>query len=186
MFPTPAPISASKMAMLQIELSVQRMVMDFQTTITHFDPDESNRRTREFQEVQMANLDHNLMQSCMFVKAHIITAQRTLNRMQRNSIMVAAEDLFGHEVVAKRIQGHQNLIKSRRAHFQRLGDFTIKRTNDWQRVVNQDVDARSEMVVRLITEYRFLLRSQSATEYDIAKESGAPRDVADRLSALAR
>lgn len=40
----------------------------------------------------------------------------------------------------------------------------IKITNDWQRVVNQDADARSEMVVCLMTEYRFFLRSQRDPE----------------------
>lgn len=68
----------------------------------------------------MADLYQRLLQSCRFARAHIIEAERTLTHMQRDSAMATAEDLSGYGGVAERIKGHQNLIRSRRAHFQRL------------------------------------------------------------------
>jgi hypothetical protein len=139
-----------------------------------------------FREVKMATLDHLLVQSCRFARAHIIKADTTLNRMQRNSITAAAENLFGNSKNTKRTQGHRHLIASRRAQFQHPGDFAIKITNDWQRVVNQNADARSEMDARLIADYRFLLRSQRDPEFEIVRKPGASKEIVDRLFTITR
>jgi hypothetical protein len=70
--------------------------------------------------------------------------------------MAAVENSLGRDEFAKRVHGHCDLIAS---HQDCLVGFAVKRLNGWRGVVDQGLVVRFEVVVRLMTEFRFILRN---------------------------
>lgn len=174
------------MAMLQIELSVRRTMNDFQMPITHLDLSDARPTTTILSGRQDGR----------FIPASTPELQIRASphhRSRKNPDPYATR--FSHGYGRRPIRLWWSRREDQRAPkpypiassaLPALGDFAIKRTNDWRRVVDEDLDTRNDMVVRLITKCHCLLASQIATECEIARESGASKESADRLVAVAR